>query len=135
MKTVTVVMALLFSITVFSQNKALRSFNIAQKECLKRSGYTLVLKEVTTDSRCPQGLTCVWMGEAQVIISLYKNRKLMEDVVITLSSKTIAENKEWFAKYVKEKYKNIQNLRLVPYPKKDVIIKPTDYYLKIEYLK
>ncbi len=59
----------------------------------------------------------------------------MEDVVITLSSKTIAENKEWFAKYVKEKYKNIQNVSLVPYPKKDVIIKPTDYYLKIEYLK
>jgi hypothetical protein len=50
---------------------------------MKRSGYTLVLKEVTSDSRCPQGLNCIWAGEAQVIVSVYNNKKLVEDVAIS----------------------------------------------------
>jgi hypothetical protein len=128
-------MLLVFSLTASSQNKKSSYFKVTQDECIKRSGYTLVLKQVKTDSRCPEGLNCIWMGEAEVIVSVYNNRKLVEDVVITFAPKNVLENNDWFAKYSKDKYKNIRNLSLVPYPKKDIVIKPTDYYLKIEYFK
>jgi hypothetical protein len=49
---------------------------------------------------------------------LFHNKKLEEDVVITLSPKMLLENNKWFAKYSKDKYKDIQNVELVPYPKK-----------------
>jgi hypothetical protein len=51
---------------------------------MKRSGLHLVLKEVTSDSRCPQGLNCIWAGEAQVIV-LCIIIKLVEDVAISFS--------------------------------------------------
>jgi hypothetical protein len=47
----------------------------------------------------------------------------------------VLENNRWFARYSKDKYKDVQNVELVPYPKKDVVIKPKDYYLKIGYHK
>jgi hypothetical protein len=53
---------------------------------------------------------------SQVVVSVYNNKKLEEDVVITLS-KMLLENNNGFAKYSKDKYK-IQNVELVPYPKK-----------------
>jgi hypothetical protein len=95
---------LLFSLTAFSQNKKASYFKITQDECMKRSGYTLVLKEVTSDSRCPQGLNCIWAGEAQVIASVYNNKKLVEDVAISFSPQMVLENNKWFARYSKDKF-------------------------------
>lgn len=120
---------------MMAQTQEVSYFNITKKECLKRFGYTLVLKQVTSDSRCPRGLNCIWAGEAQVIVSVYNNKKLVEDIAITFSPKMVLENNKWFARYSKDKYKDVQNVELVPYPKKDVVIKPKDYYLKIEYHK
>lgn len=125
----------IFSMSLMAQNQEVPYFKITQKKCLKRSGYTLVLKQVVSDSRCPQGLNCIWAGEAQVVVSVYNNKKLVEDVAITFSPKMVLENNKWFAKYSKDKYKNIQNVELVPYPKKDIVLKPQDYYLKIAYKK
>lgn len=135
MKKMLLFFLIIISVTVTGQSKAIRYFKITQKQCLNRSGYTLVLKEVTTDSRCPQGVQCVWMGEAQVVVSLYRDKKLIEDIAITISPNTLQQNKELIAKYSKEKYKNIQTVSLSPYPKKEQVVKPTDYYLKIWYVK
>ena len=125
----------IFSMSLMAQNQEVSHFKITQKKCLKRSGYTLVLKQIVSDSRCPQGLNCIWAGEAQVLVSVYNNKKLVEDVVITLSPKMLLENNKWFAKYTKEKHKDIQNVELVPYPKKDKPITQKEYYLKVRYHK
>jgi hypothetical protein len=125
----------MISLSMMAQTHNVSYFKITQKECLRRSGYTLVLKQVVSDSRCPQGLNCIWAGEAQVIVSVYNNKKLVEDVAITFSPKMVLENNKWFARYSKDKYKDIQNVALVPYPQKDVVLKPKDYYLKIGYHK
>lgn len=131
-------MLLLFvivSLSSMAQTREQSYFKITQKECIKRAGYTLVLKKIITDSRCPEGLNCIWQGEAQVLVSVYKDKKLIEDVSIALSPKMVLENNLWFAKYSKDKYKNIQAISLMPYPKKEVLIKPKDYYLKLAYRK
>lgn len=135
MKISTVLILSVFSLTAVAQSQEKSYLKITQKSCLKRSGYTLVLKQVISDSRCPQGLNCIWAGEAQVIVSVYNNKKLEEDVVITLSPKMLLENNKWFAKYTKEKHKDIQNVELVPYPKKDKPITQKEYYLKVGYHK
>jgi hypothetical protein len=126
---------LVFSLATFAQNKDLKYFKISQKECLKKPGYTLVLKQVLSDSRCPEGVQCVWSGEAQVLVSVYKDKKLVEDVTIVLSQTKQEENKQWFAKYVAAKHKQVQSINLVPYPKSGVKVDAGDYYLKIGYVK
>ena len=135
MKKNILLIVLSFSSGSFAQNKENSSFKITQKECLKNSGFTLVLKSVITDSRCPQGVTCIWMGEAQIVVSVYKDKKLIEDKTIVLSAKKEQENQQWFATYLPAKYKKVQTIDLEPYPKKDKPIAAKDYYLKIGYLK
>jgi hypothetical protein len=46
----------------------------------QEKGFTLVLKEVVSDSRCPEGLNCIWAGEVTVVLSVYKDSKLVEDI-------------------------------------------------------
>jgi hypothetical protein len=80
---------ILGSIT-FAQNiktKNVQSLKITQKKCLKKKGFNLVLKEVVSDSRCPEGMNCVWAGEASAIISVYKDSKLVEDHMMVFSMK------------------------------------------------
>jgi hypothetical protein len=38
----------------------------------QEKGFTLVLKEVVSDSRCPEGLNCIWAGEVTVLIRYTK---------------------------------------------------------------
>lgn len=138
MKKSLLLLLLMFSIVACAQNakpENVRYFKITSKMCLKKKGFTLVLKEVTSDSRCPQGTTCIWAGEVSAIISVYKDSKLIEDVPMVFSMKDDRDNKQWFSTYLPEKQKNIKNIRVVPYPKEGSSIQPKAYYIKIGYLK
>ena len=110
-----------------AQSEKLHFVTINQKKCIKKRGYDLKLKTVIADSRCPEDVTCVWAGEAQVVISVYQNRKLIEDNTLVLSSKTQKENVAWFAKYLPEKQKNIKSITLLPKPKSGIPINPKKY--------
>ncbi|TDE46556.1 hypothetical protein E0I26_00280 [Flavobacterium rhamnosiphilum] len=128
---------ILGSIT-FAQNaktENVQSLKITQKKCLKKKGFNLVLKEVVSDSRCPEGVTCVWAGEASAIISAYKDSKLVEDHTMVFSMKNEEENKQWFSKYLPEKQKKIKSFSVLPYPKEGGKINPKNYYVKIGYIK
>jgi hypothetical protein len=108
---------------------------ITQKKCLKRKGYQLVFKEVVSDSRCPEGVTCVWAGEVKVDVTLYDGKKLLQDEIITLSPMHKKETFDWFAKYLPKDKRNIKSITVLPSPKQGVKINPKDYFLKIEYSK
>ena len=64
-----------------------QSLKITQKKCLKKKGFNLVLAAVVSDSRCPEGVTCIWPGEASVVVSVYKDSKLVEDQTMVFSMK------------------------------------------------
>ena len=109
----------------------LHYYKITQNKNLPKKGYHLVLKKVTSDSRCPEGVNCIWIGEAEVIVSLYKNRKLIVEKALTLSP-TPQQNQEhiaWLAQYVPQLYKNIKTVEVVPYPKEGVEIDTKKYYI------
>jgi hypothetical protein len=138
MKNILVLFLLAFSMLAFSQNDdkaALKYLKITQKKCLKKKGYQLVFKEVISDSRCPKGVTCIWAGEIEIVISVYKDQKLIEDNTITISNNYNKENTEWISSYMPSDKKNIKRISVFPYPKEGSTINPKDYYLKIGYVK
>ncbi|MFE3867463.1 hypothetical protein ACFX5E_05160 [Flavobacterium sp. LS2P90] len=128
----------LFNTLAFAQatpKENIKHVKITQKKCLKKSGYQIVFKEVVNDSRCPEGVTCVWAGEASAVVSVYKDSKLVEDNTMVFSMKNMEENKKWFSKYLPEKQRKIKNIGVFPYPKQGVVVDKKDYYIKIGYIK
>ncbi len=103
---------------------------ITQKECVKKKGYRLVMKKVVSDSRCPEGVTCVWAGEVSFVVSVYKDKKFVEDV--TFSSANREQNLELFSKYLGKK---VTSVGVLPYPKQGVSVDPRSYVLKIGYIR
>ncbi|MES2806856.1 MAG: hypothetical protein V4652_14945 [Bacteroidota bacterium] len=138
MKNSLLLFLLMLGTITFAQNtktENVQSLKITQKKCLKKKGFNLVLKELVSDSRCPEGVTCIWAGEASVVVSVYKDSKLVEDHTMVFSMKNEEENKQWFSKYLPEKQKNIKNFSVFPYPKEGVQVNPKNYYVKIGYVK
>jgi hypothetical protein len=80
-------------------------------------------------------VTCIWAVEVSAVVSVYKDSKLVEDHTMVFSMKNEQENKQWFAKYLPEKQKNIKRISVFPYPKEGVKINPKNYYVKIGYIK
>ncbi len=119
---------LLSSATVAAQKIHYKT--ITQKECVKKKGYRLVLKQVVSDSRCPEGVTCVWAGEVSFVVSVYKDKKFVEDV--TLSSANREQNLELFSKYLGTK---VTSVGVLPYPKQGITVDPKSYVLKIGYTR
>ena len=130
MKNLFLAIILLFSISVLAQknDKVLKGISFSQK-ILKKRGTQLVLKKVINDSRCPEGVNCIWAGECEIEIAIYKNRKLIDTENILLSPKLQKENIAWFAKYYPKL--KITEIGVLPYPKNDVVINPKDYFVKI----
>ncbi|MDI5889066.1 MULTISPECIES: hypothetical protein [Flavobacterium] len=138
MKKYLLLFLLMLGTITFAQNtktENVQSLKITQKKCLKKKGFNLVLKELVSDSRCPEGVTCIWAGEASVVVSVYKDSKLVEDHTMVFSMKNEEKNKQWFSKYLPEKQKNIKNFSVFPYPKEGVQVNPKNYYVKIGYVK
>ena len=138
MKNILLAFILIFSASLFAQNLEkgpIKYVKITQKKCLKKKGNQLVLKEVLTDSRCPEGATCVWAGEVSAVVSVYKDSKLIEDNTVVFSMKNAEDNKQWFSKYLPEKQRKINSITVFPYPKAGTTINPKDHYIKIGYFK
>ena len=135
MKKIILLLLLTFSFSVFAQNKNLSYFKITQKECLPKKGYQLVLKEVISDSRCPESVNCIWAGEVKLLVSVYKDKQFKMDETVTISGNSFLENKDLLVPYFPSTKKNVQTITVFPYSKEGVKIDPKDYYLKIEYLK
>ena len=135
MKKSILLLILTFSLSPLAQNKNLSYFKITQKECLPKKGYQLVLKEVISDSRCPEGVNCIWAGEIKLLMAIYQDKQFVGEQTITLSDKNFQENKKWFTIYLASSKSDIESIDVVPYPKEGVKINPKKYYLKIGYHK
>lgn len=90
---------------------------IGESVTLERGSLTIKFKSLVEDSRCPQGVVCIWEGNAEVILEVSKNE-------ITLN--TALDPKE---KVVGDY--NIQLRDVIPYPKAGEELKPENYSIKI----
>jgi hypothetical protein len=124
MKKIVFFLLLSFSFASFSQQ-----FNrITTKECIPKKGYHLKLIKVLNDSRCPEGVTCVWAGEVSVVVALYNDKQLLEEKTIIFNLKNREENIKWFENYYSKKIKHV---RLVPYPKEGVVVKAKNKFIEV----
>ncbi|WP_310554680.1 hypothetical protein [Flavobacterium sp.] len=120
---------LVFTVSCASQrNKSISDSNTIRQEVQKMKGKQLVLKKVTNESRCPEGVHCIWIGEVEILLSLYKNNKWIKDKTLLISPKTEKEYLEWFSTYYS---KTVTSVTVIPYPKEGVIINQKEYYIKI----
>ena len=91
---------------------------IGQTAILEAVGLTVSFTAVTEDSRCPQGVDCIWAGNADVKIRVSSNQAGSA----SLELKTELEPKEQrFGLY------RVRLVMLRPYPKKDTPIRQRDY--------
>ena len=138
MKKLVLFLFMIISSLVLAQSpksEKVKYVTIKQKVCPNQKGVQLVLKAISNDSRCPEGVTCIWAGEVTAVVSVYKNSKLIEDSTLVFSMKNEEVNKKWLASYLSEKQKRIKSIGVLPYPKERSKINPKEYYLKIGYLK
>lgn len=97
-------------------------------ELLSFSNKAIRFKEVVSDSRCPKEVTCVWEGEAKVLVELYENGNFLEEKIITISSGSIPLD---FS--AKDFLYNIQGLMLLPYPSAKQV--DPDYSLELQIIQ
>ena len=93
------------------------------------NGYEIKFKRVITDSRCPKSVMCVRAGEADVLVSIYKNGSFIEDkkIRIDASGYVMESNNLAFA----AKDFKIYGFTLTPYPKDVNNIANEDYELEV----
>ena len=87
---------------------------------------SIVFKEVISDSRCPKKVTCIWAGEAKVLVEIYENGKFLENRII---STTVGNSIQQFS--AAGILYNISGIDLLPYPEvQSKKIKP-EYTLRL----
>lgn len=136
MKKILFVAILIFCYSLFAQNNiAISYLKIKQNSCVKKKGYSLVFKEVLSDSRCPVGVSCIWAGEIKVMVAVYQDKKILKEETVTISGTNSRENIAWFSPYLPADKRNIESINILPYPKEGVKIKSKEYYIQITYIK
>ena len=127
MKKILSLLFLLLSSLIFAQSE----FKIASKKSFQKLGYGFQLIKVFDDSRCPEGVTCIWAGEVSATLKVYKNNKFFELKTVTFNAKNKEENFKWFSTYFQKKIKSIG---VLPYPKEGQIVKLKNQYIHIVFM-
>lgn len=85
---------------------------------IKDAGLSITFVELIEDSRCPEGVDCIWAGNGEITLFLKKGRH--KSVIFKLN--TTSEPKS----FTYQGYE-ISLVKLAPYPKIDVKINKGDY--------
>ncbi|WP_299244874.1 hypothetical protein [uncultured Aquimarina sp.] len=107
--------------------KIITKLKIGKKVNFKTKSIQFV--KVIEDSRCPTYVTCVWEGQAKILIGVYENDTLLEQrqIIIGAKGSTPDNNKE----ILKSGDKTIYGYNLSPHPSGDQKTDPSDYYLEM----
>lgn len=87
---------------------------------IESESLTIRFVEVIADSRCPEGVECVWAGEAQCLLHLAVAGSPADMVIVQPGGG--ADARDYFIQYRID-------FRLEPYPQEGQEIAPTDYRL------
>ena len=118
---------LLFSTSVWADGSGSKSkvdliqeFNIrpGTEVLVKKTGLKLRFNGLVDDSRCPEGVDCIWAGNGKISLAVRQGRSKS----VSFDLNTMTEPKSF-------KYENyvITLVKLAPYPKKDKTIRKRDY--------
>lgn len=88
-----------------------------QSASLSEAGLVVTFKDLTEDSRCPEGAVCVWAGNARVVVSLSETDVLLNT---TLQPREVSHSGY-----------RIRLVAVHPYPKLNEQYRPEDYSIKL----
>ena len=122
-----VIAVLLFSLTGWAQGAGSQKKVHVDRQFDLRAGGEVLVKEaalkvrfggVADDSRCPEGVDCIWAGNGKITVIVRKGKQKP----VSLELNTMTEPKS----VTYEGYE-ITLVKLAPYPKKDIKIKKGAY--------
>lgn len=113
-----------------SKNSVTSSSEVAFEKAIEQEEYQIKLLKVIADSRCPEGVNCIWEGQVEMIVGVYKSGELIEENQLIVNSKTIEENTTWASKYTD---KPVTFIGVSPNRVKDTPINEGDYKLLLKY--
>ncbi len=124
---------LLASLTYAQDTTVVKAPKIVMEQKINQAipvnNMSVTLLKVVSDSRCPIGVTCIWAGEAKVLVQIKKDGKIEEKEIIITPNST-ANSNSFIASDGKF---NINAIDLLPYPEKGKTI--GEYILKINVTK
>ena len=83
-------------------------------ETLFINGYDIEFEKVISDSRCPDGVTCIRAGEAKILVNIYKGEELIESKELFFYPSSVVNKMKPIL--FKSEDILIKTLNLSPYP-------------------
>ena len=133
MKYFTPIIALFIFLSCASKQVAYENEILINSTSLTNVGndYEMKISKIISDSRCPEGVTCIWAGEVQLELEIYKNQKLEKSETLSINYKMLEQNKQFFAEYISLD-KKVKNILVQPIKKEGQNIELKEYVLKVE---
>jgi hypothetical protein len=91
---------------------------VGERVLVENAGLKLSFEAVTEDSRCPEGVTCVWAGNAKVALKVSKTRRRVAHIKLNTG---IEPRHKLYHSY------DVKLVSLNPPRKKDSKVKQGDY--------
>jgi hypothetical protein len=132
MKYFTPLIALFFLISCASKPTSSPNEIVINSTSYSKVGtvYEMKISKISSDSRCPEGVNCVWAGEVQMEMEIYKNQKLEHSETLFINYKKLEQNKHFFAEYLSTD-KKVKDIFVLPAKKQEQTIDLKDYVLKV----
>ena len=102
---------------------------IGLQQKVRYGDYEVKFKKIITDSRCPKSVMCIRAGEADVLVSIYKNGDFIKDKLIRIDASGFVMETTNLA-FNAEDFK-IYGFNLSPYPEGINDVSEQDYKLEI----
>ncbi len=85
-----------------TQSEQQISVRVGKQKKETRSKITLKFVSVVEDSRCPEGVNCVWAGNAKIKVAVIENGREVKTVELNTNLGAKGDTHEGYAFYLKE---------------------------------
>lgn len=72
------------------------------------------IENIFSDSRCPEGVQCVWAGEVHLLLGVYENNLKTEEIELKINHQNFTENKSFFETKIPLENKKIEAIQILP---------------------
>lgn len=95
---------------------------IGRQVSIRKEGLTISFASVAEDSRCPEGVQCVWAGNGKIVLRLSKAGRRASLIRLNTTTDPRQANYRGY---------EIKLVNLSPYPKKDMPVKRKAYVVTL----
>lgn len=89
------------------------------------------IEEIPSDSRCPEGVNCVWAGEVHLLLGAYEKNLKTEEIELKINHQNFTENKSFFETKIPLENKKIESIEILPNRVAGENIEEKEYQLKL----